>query len=113
MAKLGLTRLSASLLSRVGRAWNSQVLTILFVLLSASTSGIAVSLIGSDWVSLWQSLILGLFLGWILAVLGTPAWRALCILLITGLIYTFLYHGGLAEKISSAASAWFRFGTNI
>lgn len=108
MAEYGLKRSLQTAVNRGGRAEKFVTLLLLFILLTAATAGVSVVLTGPDWASLWQSLLFGLLLGWLLAIFRWPAWRSAIVLLMGGLLFSLLYAGGLNEKILVIFSEIFR-----
>ncbi len=76
-------------------------LLLLFVLLTAAVAGVTSVLTGPDWGSLWRGLIIGLLVGWFLAIFNSSAWRSALIAIPLGAIYALLYSGGLSQKFAA------------
>ncbi len=103
MAAPGLTYDQTSGMAAAARRWKLLALAGLAVLLSAATVGVASALKTPTWSSLWQSLLLGLLLGWGLAVLNQPGWRTAAIILLIGLADILLFPAGLAREALQVA----------
>jgi transglutaminase-like putative cysteine protease len=84
---------------RAGRAEKVITLLLLFILLTAATAGVTAVLTGPDWASLWVSLLLGLLVGWGLAIFRRPAWWSVVLIMTVGLLFSLLFAGGLDEKV--------------
>ena len=69
-------RLSRQNLIKAGSSERFIILAILFIFLSAAAAGIASVLINPDWSTLWRGLLLGLLLGWGLAMLNQAGWMS-------------------------------------
>jgi transglutaminase-like putative cysteine protease len=108
LAEYGLKHSLETAVRRAGRAEKFITLLLLFILLTAATAGVSVVLTGPDWASLWQSLLFGLLLGWLLAILRWPAWRSAVVVILIGLLFSLLYAGGLNEKILAVFKEIFR-----
>ena len=65
-------------------------------------------LTGPDWASLWVSLLLGLLVGWVLAIFRLPAWRSALLIVVLGLLFSLLFSGGLEAKILAVFAELFR-----
>ncbi len=91
------------------RTWRPVTLALLVILLTAALVGITSALKGPDWASLWRSLLLGLFLGWILAILHQSPLRTFLIVAAMGSIYVLLFPGGLVWRLSAIQSEWLRW----
>ena len=100
MATDGLRGNSAGAFStRLARVEKLAVLVLLFILLAAAVTGIASVLTNADWISLLRSSFFGLLVGWSLAFLRQPGWRAAFVAIMLGAIYVFLFPGGLIGKV--------------
>jgi transglutaminase-like putative cysteine protease len=88
-----------SLFQRARRAEKLVTLALLLILLTAAVSGVTSVLRGPDWGLLWSSLLFGLLVGWGLAILEQPAWRAAAITIVLGLLYVLLVSGGVARQL--------------
>ncbi len=108
MAEYGLKRSLDAAVRRAGRAEKFVTLLLLFILLTAAAAGVSVVLTGPDWASLWQSLLFGLLLGWLLAIFRWPAWRSALVVTLLGLLFSLLYTGGLSEKVMLVFAEIFR-----
>ncbi len=113
MAEYGLKSSLDTAVRRAGRAEKFVTLLLLFILLTAAAAGVSVVLTGPDWPTLWQSLLFGLLLGWLLAIFRWPAWRTALIVILLGLLFTLLYAGGLNEKIQAVFSETFQLMVNV
>ena len=100
MAEHGLNP-PASLLGRAWRAEKLVSLVLLFILLTAALAGVTSVLRGPDWGLLWSSLLLGLLVGWGLAILGQPAARSAGFTALVGLLVVLLISGGIAGQVGS------------
>jgi transglutaminase-like putative cysteine protease len=87
-------------------------LALLCLLLTAAAASVTSVLSGPDWGSLWTSLLLGLLIGWALAVFRQPAWRSAWIVMTAGLIYSVLYTGGLGGQAAAVLTAYMRLAVN-
>lgn len=56
-------------------------LTLLFALLTIATASVTSVLVAPDWGMLWTSLMLGLLVGWVLALFRGSALGSACIVL--------------------------------
>ena len=99
MAEPGLRMPLSNTFSQAFKAKKLATLALLFILLTIATASISSILIGAIWSSLWQSLIIGLLVGWWLAVFRRPAWLAGLITITTGIIYTCLFTNGVDSKV--------------
>lgn len=99
MATDGLRGGRTDVLSHARQFEKLVTLVLLSLMLAAAVAGVAGVLTSQDWGSLLQSAILGLLVGWGLALFHQPAWRTTLIVLILGLIYLFIFPGGLAGKL--------------
>jgi Transglutaminase-like superfamily len=113
LAEYSLKRSLQTAVRRGGRAEKFVTLLLLFILLTAATAGVSVVLTGPDWASLWQSLLFGLLLGWLLAIFRWPAWRSAIVVLLGGLLFSLLYAGGLNEKLLAVFAEIFRLAGTI
>jgi transglutaminase-like putative cysteine protease len=95
MAQHGLARRALRSAARAGRVWKLTALLMLVVLLSAAAASVAAALKQPTWVSLWPSVVFGLFAGWALAASRQPGWRAVLALAIIESIYLLLVPAGL------------------
>ncbi len=113
MAEHGLER---SFTATVRRAWRGEklvTLLLLFVLLTAAAAGVTAVLTGPDWASLWESLLIGLLLGWALAILRWPAWRSALLVAGLGLLFCLLFAGGLNGKLLAVIDQLFRLAGQL
>ncbi|MFL7867208.1 MAG: transglutaminaseTgpA domain-containing protein [Anaerolineales bacterium] len=99
MATDGLRSNLVGIISHVRRIETLTALTLLFVMVTAAVSGVSIVLTGQDWGALLRSALLGLLLGWSLGLFRQSAWRTALIVVALGLIYIFLFPGGLVGKI--------------
>lgn len=74
-------------------------LVLLFILLTIATASVSSILIGANWISLWQSLLFGLIIGWGLAISLQPTWRAWLIIITAGIIYVLLFTSRVDMKV--------------
>jgi len=98
----------AGVFSRAKRVDKLAVLAVLFIHLSAAVAGMASVLTGPNWGLLLQSLLLGLLVGWGMALFRQSAWRILLIAIIFGFTYIFLFPGGLIGKAIAILVEFFR-----
>ncbi len=113
MAEHGLER---SFTATVRRAWRGEklvTLLLLFTLLTAAAAGVTAVLTGPDWASLWESLLIGLLLGWALAILRWPAWRSALLVAGLGLLFCLLFAGGLNGKLLAVIDQLFRLAGQL
>ena len=108
MAEYGLKRSLAAATKRASRGEKFVTLLLLFIILTAATAGVTAVLTGPDWESLWLSLLFGLMLGWLLAILRRSAWLSALLVIVLGLIFSLLYAGGLNEKVLAVPTEFFR-----
>ena len=108
MAEYGLKRSLAAATKRASRGEKFVTLLLLFIILTAATAGVTAVLTGPDWESLWLSLLFGLMLGWLLAILRRSAWLSALLIIVLGLIFSLLYAGGLNEKVMAVPTEFFR-----
>ncbi len=80
---------------QVRRSGRLTIFLLLFVLLSAATAGLTTTLKGPDLGSLWQSLLFGLLMGWMLTDFHFSAGRAIWMGLTLGTIYILLFPASL------------------
>jgi transglutaminase-like putative cysteine protease len=114
LAEYGLRRSLAATTKRAVRVEKFITLLLLFILLTAAMAGVSAVLTGPDWASLWQSLLFGLLLGWVLAIFHWPAWRSALIVILFGLLFSLLYAGGLNEKVLAVFAELFHLiGRNL
>jgi transglutaminase-like putative cysteine protease len=99
--------------TRARRAEKLAALALLFVLLTAATAAVTGALQGPDWAWLWQGLLFGLLVGWLLAIFRQPARLAIWIVVVTGLIYSLLFPGGLVREINALAVEVVRLASHI
>ncbi len=95
-------------LQRLKKVEKYVTLFLLFILLTAATAGVTTVLTGPDWTSLWGGLLLGMLLGWLLAIFRWPAWRSTLLLVIVGLLFCLLFAGGLDEGVWEIFKQFFR-----
>ena len=98
MATDGLRESLAGSFSRVKQVGKLATLGLLFILLAAAVAGVASVLTGPNWGLLLQSLLFGLLVGWSLALFHQSAWRSALLTVTLGVIYIFLFPGGLVGK---------------
>ena len=98
MAADGVRSSLAGTFSRTIRVNDLAALVLLFVLLAAAAAGISSVLTGPNWGLLLQSLLIGLLLGWGMALFRQSAWRAALVVITLGITYIFLFPGGLIWK---------------
>lgn len=99
MAESGLKSSLAATVRRAGKAEKLVTLLLLFILLTSATASVSAVLTGPNWAYLWESLLFGLLIGWVLAIFHWPAWRAAVLVIILGVCFSLLFAGGLNEKI--------------
>ncbi len=104
MAENGLRLLLSGAFQRAWRGEKFATLLLLFSLLTAAVAGVTGVLTGPDWGVLWQSLLLGLLLGWGLAILRTRAWKSILLILLAGLLFSYLTAGGLGATLGAVIS---------
>ena len=95
---------------QVRRSGRLTIFLLLFVLLSAATAGLTTTLKGPDLGSLWQSLLFGLLMGWILTDFHFSAGRAIWMGLTLGTIYILLFPANLLEQVTSIGEELIRLG---
>jgi len=76
-------------------------LALLFILLTAATAGVTSVLISPAWALLWESLLFGLLVGWVLAIFRRSVWLAALIVIGLGLVFTLLFASGLDAKVAA------------
>jgi transglutaminase-like putative cysteine protease len=113
MAEHGLERPLTVLLRRAWRGEKLITLLLLFILLTVATAGMTAVLTGPDWASLWESLLLGLLIGWFLAILNWPAWRSALLVVGLGLLFCFLFAGSLNGKVLAVFEEFFRLAGDL
>ncbi len=101
MAENGLSIHSVNLLGQVRKTEKWVVLILLLIFLASAIAGITLALNGPDWASLWRSLVFGLLLGYMLALLRQSTLKTILIVVAVGLLYVLLFPGGLIEKVIS------------
>ncbi len=94
--------------SRAKRVDKLVALALLFILLVSAVAGVASVLTDPSWGLLLQSLLFGLLAGWGMALLRQSAWRAALIAITLGVIYIFLFPGGLIGKANAVLVEFFR-----
>jgi transglutaminase-like putative cysteine protease len=113
MAEHGLERPISALLRRAWRGEKLITLLLLFILLTVAIAGMTAVLTGPDWASLWESLLLGLLVGWFLAILKWPAWRAALLVVGLGLLFCLLFAGSLNVKVLAVIEELFRLAGDL
>jgi transglutaminase-like putative cysteine protease len=113
MAEHGLERPLTTLFRRAWRGEKLITLLLLFILLTVATAGMTAVLTGPDWASLWESLLLGLLIGWFLAILNWPAWRSALLVVGLGLLFCFLFAGSLNVKVLAVFEEFFRLASDL
>ncbi|HEX9090888.1 MAG TPA: transglutaminaseTgpA domain-containing protein, partial [Anaerolineales bacterium] len=108
MAEYGLSHSVTAVIRRGARLEKLITLLLLFTLLTAATAGVSSVLTGPDWAALWESLLLGLLAGWVLAILRWKAWTSALLLVVLGLLFSFLFAGGLSGKFLAVFGELFR-----
>jgi len=101
----GMTSASSTHARRVEKL---AVLALLFIILAAAVIGIARVWTNADWISLLRSSLFGLLVGWSLAFLHQPSWRAVFVAITLGSIYVFLLPGGLIDKVIAVFAEFIR-----
>jgi len=79
-------------------------LLLLFVLLTVAVASVASVLASPDWGSLWIGLVLGLLIGWGMAIFNLPAWISALILSTLGIIYALIYAGQVGSKLFAVSN---------
>ena len=108
MAEHGLKPSIATVVRRAGRMEKLITLLLLFILLTAAMAGVTTVLTGPDWAVLWESLLLGLLAGWVLAIFRWQAWRSALLLVALGVLFCLLFAGGLSGKFLAVFGELFR-----
>jgi transglutaminase-like putative cysteine protease len=108
LAQHGLSRSLSAAIVQVRRGEKLATFALLFLLLTAAAASMTSVLSGPDWGSLWTSLLLGLLIGWILAIFRLPAWRSASFVMAAGLIYALFYTGGLGRQAAAVLAALLR-----
>jgi transglutaminase-like putative cysteine protease/uncharacterized membrane protein YidH (DUF202 family) len=108
LAEHGLKLAMRLAIRRAGKAEKFVSLLLLFILLTAATAGVSAVLTGPDWILLWQSLLFGMLIGWVLAIFGVSAWRSALLVIILGILFSLLFSGGLNVRILAVFSEFFR-----
>jgi transglutaminase-like putative cysteine protease/uncharacterized membrane protein YidH (DUF202 family) len=96
-------------LRRASNAENLVSLLLLFILLTAATAGVSTVLTGSNWIALWQSLLFGMLMGWVLAIFRVRAWRSALLVIILGVLFNLLISGGLAARLLAVMDELVKF----
>jgi transglutaminase-like putative cysteine protease len=112
LAEHGLIRGLSDAVFQARRGEKLATLALLFLLLTAAAASMTSVLSGPDWGSLWTSLLLGLLVGWTLALFGRPLWWSAWIVLVAGLVYTLFYTGGLGGKATAVLAALIRLSVH-
>ena len=99
MAEHGLKLTMWVALRRAAKTERLVSLLLLFILLTAATAGISTVLTGANWISMWQSLLFGMLVGWLLAIFGIHAWRSAIFVIVLGVLFSLLISGGLTTRI--------------
>jgi transglutaminase-like putative cysteine protease len=98
---------------RAKRGEKFVTLLLMFILLTAAAAGVTAVLTGPDWTSLWESLLIGLLVGWVLAILRLSAWRSALLVAGLGLLFCLLFAGGLNGKVLAVFEELFRLAGNL
>ena len=113
MAEYGLKHSLIVVAGRAGKGEKFVTLLLLFILLTTTMAGVSAVLTGPDWVSLWQSLLFGMLVGWLLAIFRGPAWRAALLVIGLGLLFSLLFSGGLSQKVMMVPAEFFRLTGSV
>ncbi len=106
MAAHGLNHNLSEAFARAKQGETLVALGLLLILWTAAIAGITITLAGQDWGTLWRSLLLGLLIGWALAIFRQSLWRTVLAVVLVGLLYVLLFPGGMIGKVMEAASAF-------
>jgi transglutaminase-like putative cysteine protease/uncharacterized membrane protein YidH (DUF202 family) len=109
LAEHGLKLAMGVALRRAAKAEKLVSLLLLFILLTAATAGVSTVLTGSNWISLWQSLLFGMLIGWVLAIFRMHAWRSALLVIILGVLFSLLIPGGLAARLLAVMDELVKF----
>ena len=93
--------------------WRWMALCALLVLLSMIALAVAATLKDPDAASLWQSVLYGALVGWLLAAARQPAWRAALAFALMALGYILLFPGGLVFNVLSTRQELVRLGAAL
>jgi len=99
----------AGALRHASKAEKLVSLLLLFVLLTVATAGVSTVLTGSNWIALWQSLLFGMLIGWVLAIFRVRAWRSALLVIILGVLFNLLISGGLAARLLAVMDELVKF----
>jgi transglutaminase-like putative cysteine protease/uncharacterized membrane protein YidH (DUF202 family) len=113
VAEHGLNHPSIEALRSAWRAEKFVTLLLLFILLTAAASGVTTVLTGPDWTLLWESLLIGLLIGWGLAIFHWPAWRSALLVLGLALLFCLFFAGGLGDKLLAVFGGFFRLVADL
>jgi transglutaminase-like putative cysteine protease/uncharacterized membrane protein YidH (DUF202 family) len=113
MAEHGLVRLLAGAIQRARKAEKIATLLLLFILLSSATASVTTVLTGPDWTLLWESLLVGLLIGWWLAILRWPIWRSVLFMLGLGVLFCLLFAGGMSQRTGAIFEELFRLSAGL
>jgi transglutaminase-like putative cysteine protease len=108
LAEVGLRHALEGGIRRARRAEKFVILVLLFILLTVATASVSAVLTGPDWASLWESLLLGLLVGWLLAIFRWPAWRSALLVVVLGIFFCLIFSGGLNHKILAVSDEFFK-----
>ncbi len=103
MAEHELNRASLGAFAKIKQAENLAVLGLLIFILGSSVAGITIALVDQDWLTLSRTLLLGLFLGWLLAIFRKPIRGTTLTILAAGILYILLFPGGILAKVVDTA----------
>jgi uncharacterized membrane protein YidH (DUF202 family) len=109
LAEHGLKLAMGGALRRARKAEKLVSLLLLFLLLTVATAGVSTVLTGSNWIALWQSLLFGMLIGWLLAIFRVSAWRSALLVITLGVIFNLLISGGLAARLGVMLDELIRF----
>ncbi len=113
MAEYGVKRSLSVAVKRAGRVEKFVTLLLLFTMLTAATAGVSSVLTGPDWAALWESLLIGMLIGWVLAIFRLPAWQSALLVIGLGLVFSLLFAGGLYGKVLAVFEELSRLGGGI
>jgi transglutaminase-like putative cysteine protease/uncharacterized membrane protein YidH (DUF202 family) len=108
LAEHGLNSSLKVVVRRDGKREKFVSLLLLFILLTAATAGVFAVLTGPDWISLWESLLFGMLIGWVLAIFRWGAWRSALLVIIIGILLSLLFAGGLNVRLLAVLDEFFK-----
>ena len=83
-------------------------LLLLILLMSVIIASVITVLEGADWNTLWVAMILGLLVGWSLAIVRIPGWVSFLIIIVSGLSYAVIDAGKLLGKVIVVISGFIK-----